>query len=328
MPEMNGHDVLQEIKADERLRHIPVIMISALDELDTVLRCIQNGADDYLSKPFNPTFLRARLGSSLDRKRLRDQEQKTYLELKKTQEQLVSELSEAAAYVRTQLPERISGKIRTNWEFNSSSSLGGDAFGYQWLDEHRFSIYLLDVCGHGVGAALLSISALRTIRNQSLESVDFYSPAQVLAGLNAAFQMERHNNMYFTLWYGVYDVRRQELTYASGGHPPACLIPAGASGEPVQLRTPNLFIGGLLDVEFSQAVVKIEPGSRLYVLSDGVYEIRRKTGPMMTLKEIFDFLAAQSWEEEESLKKLWNWVWTEHGETVLEDDFSIVEVRF
>jgi class 3 adenylate cyclase len=73
MPELNGYQVLEVLKADERLRHVPVIMISAVDELDSVVRCIDLGAADYLPKPFNPTLLRARIGACLEKKRLHDQ---------------------------------------------------------------------------------------------------------------------------------------------------------------------------------------------------------------------------------------------------------------
>ena len=74
MPEMNGYEVLQNLKADQRLRDIPVIMISALDEIETVVRCIELGAEDYLPKPFDPVLLRARIGACLEKKRLRDAE--------------------------------------------------------------------------------------------------------------------------------------------------------------------------------------------------------------------------------------------------------------
>ncbi|HXJ84142.1 MAG TPA: response regulator [Candidatus Methylomirabilis sp.] len=74
MPKMNGYEVLERLRADERLRHVPVIMISALDQLESVVRCIELGAEDYLPKPFNPVLLRARIGACLDKKRLRDQE--------------------------------------------------------------------------------------------------------------------------------------------------------------------------------------------------------------------------------------------------------------
>lgn len=329
MPDLGGFEVLVTIKGDEKLRHLPVIMISALDQLESVVRCIENGADDYLGKPFNPTFLRARLGGSLDRKRLRDQEQRTFLELKKTQEHLVAELAEAETYVRTQLPKPLSGKVSTQWEFISSSSLGGDAFGYHWMDDNHFCMYLLDVCGHGVGAALLSISALNTIAGQSLAGVDFKNPSQVLAALNGMFSMELHNNMYFTMWYGIYDVVTRELTYASAGHPPALLLEPSAQAQPVSLRTPNLFIGGFPNIQFTTATRSIAPGSRLYVFSDGVYEIRRPNLPMMSLEDLSDFLAAQPADSATIPQEVWKMVRREHGkEGSLEDDFSFVEFRF
>lgn len=74
MPELNGYEVLERLRADERLRHVPVIMISAVDQVESVVRCIELGAEDYLPKPFDPVLLRARVQACLEKKRLRDQE--------------------------------------------------------------------------------------------------------------------------------------------------------------------------------------------------------------------------------------------------------------
>ncbi len=93
MPEMDGYQVLEYIKADTRLRDIPVIMISAVEELESVVKCIELGAQDYLPKPFNPVLLRARLTACLERKRLRDQEI-DYL-------QQVKQVTNAAAAIKT-----------------------------------------------------------------------------------------------------------------------------------------------------------------------------------------------------------------------------------
>ncbi len=112
MPEVGGFEVLVNIKSDEAMRHIPVIMISALDQLESVVRCIQHGADDYLGKPYNLTLLRARLGASLDRKRLRDQEQRIYLALKKTQEALVIEQEKSEMLLLNMLPKPIAAILR------------------------------------------------------------------------------------------------------------------------------------------------------------------------------------------------------------------------
>jgi class 3 adenylate cyclase len=82
MPDVSGFDVLSALKADPARRDIPVIMISALNEIDSIVRCIETGADDYLAKPFDPVLLRARIGSSLERKRLRDRERETLAALR------------------------------------------------------------------------------------------------------------------------------------------------------------------------------------------------------------------------------------------------------
>ncbi len=74
MPELDGYETLERIEKDEKLRHVPVIMISALNEIESVVRCIELGAEDYLPKPFDPVLLRARLNASLTKKRLHDLE--------------------------------------------------------------------------------------------------------------------------------------------------------------------------------------------------------------------------------------------------------------
>ena len=90
MPEMNGYQVLEQVKADESLRHIPVIVISAVSEVDSVARCVQLGADDYLFKPFNPVLLKARVTASLENKRLRDRERRVLGELRAEKEKTES----------------------------------------------------------------------------------------------------------------------------------------------------------------------------------------------------------------------------------------------
>jgi CheY-like chemotaxis protein len=96
MPEMDGYAVLEAMKADEKLRDIPVVMVSGVEEIKSVVRCIERGAEDYINKPFEAVVLRARVNACLERKRLRDQQrQKTeeleraLAKLKATQEQLV-----------------------------------------------------------------------------------------------------------------------------------------------------------------------------------------------------------------------------------------------
>ena len=130
------------------------------------------------------------------------------------------------------LPAPIQERVHARWRFIPSASLGGDAFGYHWLDDDHFVVYLLDVSGHGVGAALLGVSVLNVLRARSLPGTDFRDPGQVLAGLGGTFTMESHGGKFFTIWYGVYRPSTRELRWAGGGHPPALLFaPASPVAE-------------------------------------------------------------------------------------------------
>lgn len=171
---------------------------------------------------------------------------KTLLERNEVLKQLNNELSSAAGYVKTVLPQKISsGALLTDWRFIPSASLGGDSFGYHWIDEDHFALYLIDVSGHGWAAALLSVSVINVLRSHALPKTDFHKPEQVLFALNKTFPGERHNDMFFTIWYGVYSISSRQLIYASGGHPPALLFFDFSLGnaQVEQLRTPNFIIG-------------------------------------------------------------------------------------
>jgi phosphoserine phosphatase RsbU/P len=296
MPEMDGYRVLAAMKSDDALLHIPVIMISALDDLDTLARCIEAGAEDYLAKPFDPVLLKARIDSSLEKKRLHDQEQRTYLALVESQKHLAAELAEAARYVQSLLPPVCDGPIQIDWRFVPSTQLGGDIFDYCWLDPDHLAFYLLDVCSHGVGAALLSISIMNVIRSGALPGVDPRQPGAVLGALNDLFQMDRHNQMFFTIWYGVYEVPGRQITYACGGHPPAILVtgPDRGSARVQCLKVPGPAVGALPDASFPTGTAAIDSWSRLHLFSDGVYELVKPDGSILTLAEFAEHLATRS----------------------------------
>ncbi len=335
MPEMNGMDVLTTIKNDPVLQELPVIVISGAEQLENAVKCIECGAEDYLPKPFNPTLLRARVTSSIEKHRLRAldrlrlvqlQEEKDRLE--RTQKRLVKELAEAEMYVRSIIPVPCKTPIEVDWHHQPSTELGGDAFGYHWIDADHFAVYLLDVCGHGVGASLLSVTAINVIRSGSLPNTDFRNPAAVLSALNNAFLMERQNEMYFTLWYGVYHMPSRILRYGSGGHPPALLLTpsAGNVTRSQRLLSPGMIIGAMEDMLYTAESCQVPPNSQLLVLCDGCYEVENSEGVVLEF-EIFEEFMKQHGLHPEGLERLFNWLKTRHGKGALDDDFSIVRVK-
>ena len=135
MPDISGYEVLTTLKADVRFRDIPVIVISALDEIDSVVRCIEAGAEDYLSKPFNPVLLRARIGASLEKKRLRDREQAAIAELKVEKER-------SEALLRNILPKSIIARMHRGEtpiadRFHDVTILFSDIVGFTRMSTRR-----------------------------------------------------------------------------------------------------------------------------------------------------------------------------------------------
>ena len=245
--------------------------------------------------------------------------------------QLKQELAEAADYVRTILPHSIAGgNVSTDWRFIPCSSVGGDAFGYYWLDDDHFIVYLIDVSGHGVGAALLSVSVMNALRSQSLPETDFKDPEQVLFSLNAAFPGEKNNDMFFTIWYGVYKKSTRELTYASGGHPPVLLFDKSKTdnANAVPLRTANNVIGAMPDVAYKKSKRLLGEQNTLYIFSDGVYEVEKSDGSMWHFDEFKEFMSKIKSGTQSRLDSLYR-----HAENInsldkFEDDFTILEVAF
>ena len=330
MPDMDGYEVCRRLKADRQLRDIPIIFVTAKTEVEDETFGFELGAVDYITKPFSIPVVKARVKAHLDLKRLRDLEAIQRAKLEAVLGKLNNELAEAADYAKFLLPHPITeGPIKADWRFAPSTTLGGDALGYHWVDEDSFAIYLVDVCGHGVGAALHSVSVLNVLRAENLQNTDFRSPDQVLEGLNAVFPMEHHKEMYFTIWYGVYNRGSRLLTYASGGHPPALLIEdaPGNRLEIRQLRTPNMIIGGLEGVNFECDRVSIKGPARLYVFSDGVYEITNESGVCWSFEDLTAYLGENSGAWGKSIiDDLWSHVRQIAGTETLEDDFSVLEI--
>lgn len=325
MPEVDGLTLVKFFRGKPETKEVPMIVLSSKEEPETKKRAFELGANDYMVKLPDKLEVIARI-------RYHSQGYINLLQRQKAQAALRAELEEAARYVRSLFPDPMENAIvKTDWVFISSSDLAGDTFGYHDLDDDHFAIYLLDVTGHGVGAALHSVSAINVLRAQSLPGVDFKDPGAVLAGLNEAFDMDKHNQMYFTLWYGVYHKPTRVLKFSSGGHPPAMLItdPASPGKSLKQLATPGMVIGGMPGAPFSTESVEVPSGSKLYVFSDGVYEIDYRDGSGMMTEEDFGVgLCLPPIDGKSKVESMVKWVRDAQGREAFEDDYSLMEVVF
>lgn len=327
MPDIDGMTMVKFMRVNSKLKDIPLIVLSTKEEPSTKAEAFALGANDYLVKLPDRIELLARIRYHSKGYINLLQRNEAYEQLRESRDEMRKELAVAADYVTSLLPDPVKeGEIQADWRFIPSASLGGDSFGYHWLDDDHFAMYLLDVCDHGVGSALLSVSAMNVLRSQTLPDTDFLQPDKVLEALNDSFQMDQQNNLYFTMWYGVYRKSDRTLIYSSGGHPPALLI---AEGKAKQLRTPGMIVGGMPDMTYTSDSVTVEPGVRFFLYSDGVYELKKVSdNKMWEFGEFSEFMEGTGGELGKPIDQLIEHTRRLQGGELYEDDFSMVEFVF
>ncbi len=242
--------------------------------------------------------------------------------------ELDRDLEKASRYVQSLLPAPLrEGPILTDWVLQPSARLGGDAFGWQALDEQRLASYLIDVSGHGTGAAMHTVSVLNVLRQKALPDTDFTRPEQVLARLNDMFQMDSHAGLYFTVWYGVYDRATRMLDYGCAGHHAGYLVDK-ASGAMQALHTRNLMIGALPGARFKVDRVAVKPNDRLYLFSDGVFEIVTLEGTQWGLSDFLPLILLPDMPELGEAERLHRHVRRVARPGPFDDDFTILVTTF
>lgn len=330
MPDVDGLSLVRFLRANPPTRDVPLIVLSTKEEPLIKAEAFARGANDYLVKLPDRIELAARIRYHSRGYTALLERNEAYRRLAESERSLAKELEQAANYVHSLLPQPITtGPVGTEWKFLPSAQLGGDAFGYHWLDGEHFALYLLDVSGHGVGASLMSVSAMNLITSQSLPRTDFREPAQVLGALSETFDMERHDGKYFTIWYGVFEPNRRRLRFAGGGHPPAALY-AGPSTDQAALtllESTGPMIGLGPGIEFEMNEVTLPDFARLFLYSDGAFEIHFPDGRTWTMSEFLEFLTPRQ-DRTEVMDLLLAECIAMHGSATLDDDFSIVRCNF
>src|SRR5262245_32131699 len=321
MPDIDGLMLVKFFRANRATRDVPMIVLSSKEEPVIKAQAFALGANDYLVKLPDPIELIARI-------RYHSRAYLALLERDEAYRKLADELAQAARYVQSLLPEKQIGEVRIDWRYIPSTQLAGDMFGYHWLDPAHLALYLLDVSGHGVGSSLLAVSAANVLASRSLPDTDFRDPGAVLAGLNDAFQMEKQNGKYFTMFYGVYDKGARTLAYGNPGHPPALLFNgASSAGAPQQLGATDPVIGMLPPgMPFGTRKVTLGSPARLLLYSDGVFEIERPDGSMWQFAEFVDYVSRLP--DGPALDRVLADARRQRGSDLLADDFSLVEAWF
>ncbi len=244
----------------------------------------------------------------------------TRAELVQTQAKLDHQLADAAKYVRRMLPPPLVGGEILEWHFEPSAHLGGDGLGYRRIDQDRLAIYILDVTGHGMGSALMAVTALEFLRSREVRDTDFSKPAMVLGRLNRAFQMKEHAGKFFSAWYGVFSKSARTITYSNAGHPPPLMLTRDGlqkvpAGGPV--------LGVMRDLNLPENIIPFPPGAELYLFTDGLYELSDKRGHG-SYDEFVTYLEQQAKLRRSVWPTILEWADQARRKGMVDDDVSLL----
>ena len=270
MPRVDGYQVLERLRAAGRLHDLPIIVISAVSEIDSVVRCIELGAVDYLTKPFNPVVLRARVGASLEKKRLRD-------EVRVHMARLAEELEAARELQRSMVPASFpdaAQPVEIFARMEPAREVGGDLYDFFFLADGRLCFLTGDVSGKGVPAALFMARTKNLIRLvtgfMAEAGAERLSPDAIISRVNRELCEDNATFMFVTLFFGLLDPASGELHYCNAGHdPPYWLSARGV--EPVP-GAQGMALGVQAEFSYATGKVRLGRGDTLFLSTDGITE--------------------------------------------------------
>ncbi|MBK8780556.1 MAG: SpoIIE family protein phosphatase [Anaerolineales bacterium] len=332
MPIMDGYGVLEKVKADADIRGIPIIVISANNDLNSVVKGIKLGAEDYLPKPFEPTLLKARIESSLEKKNLRDLQDK-YLK------SLEREMNTAHNIQKEFLPEKL--PTVTGWEiasyFKAAKEVAGDFYDAFLLPDGTLTFLVADVCGKGIGAALY-MTLFRSLIRAASTSDQFapgqdaknFTPAERLlhaTSLTNNYLIETHEAacMFATVFIGILDPKNGTLTYINCGNDPALII--GGDGQiRAELTRTGSAVGVITPSNFIVKETILADDELLLTFTDGIPDTQNSRGDFYGNERLRGLITANS-TPTELLNRIQTSLHQFIGEADQFDDITLMAVK-
>ena len=253
------------------------------------------------------------------------------IELQNKQKLLETDLRAAAAIQKSLLPSASPNvdNIKIAWKFEPCEQIGGDIFNVHSVDERRVAFYMLDVCGHGVPAALISVTVSQFLNTEGGlygNNCELLSPEAVMNKLDGAFPFERFNS-YFSIIGMTIDINEGILTYSCAGHPSPILLRSGGALKVLGYRGP--IIGSGWGQSYDQETIRLQPGDKIFLYTDGLIENRNRKGEDFGKERLYDALNKN---RELPVSKILDTVYSEikhfYRGAKPDDDISIMGVEY
>jgi sigma-B regulation protein RsbU (phosphoserine phosphatase) len=333
MPMMDGFEVLSRLKAKQRWRDIPVVVISALSDMDNVVRGIELGAEDYLPKPFDPVLLQARIRAGLQKKRLRDLE-RLYLKALERELEIGREIQ--ADFLPDEILQPEGWEIATF--FKAAREVAGDFYDVFHLSEGKIGLIVGDVCDKGIGSALymaLFRSLLRITSNitvstsgrehQGIEDVGVSVLTNSIELTNQYICRIHSSAMFASLFYGELDPASATLSYVNAGLEPPLILREGK--VLAELKPTSPVVGCIEDMDFDVGETHLEPDDLLLLYTDGVTDAQNVNGEAFERERFLSLVEEETASADSLIDHIVSNVYAFIGETQQFDDITLMAVQ-
>ena len=292
MPELDGIELVRRIRSMSNQGYTYTILLTAKSRKDDVVEGMDAGADDFMIKPFDVSELHSRIRAgeriiALEQNLAQKNNalEKAGLAVAESNQRIRRDLEVAARIQRGLLPRIFPDEshVKFAWAYQPCDELAGDILNVFRLDNRHVAMYVLDVSGHGVASALLSValhhllspvmdqSNLLKRRTDEAPGYVLATPQEVASHLNRQYPLQNEFGLYFTILYGLLNLDTYQFRYMQAGHPKPIHMPSGAS--PCLVDSRGLPIGFFEDAEFDEFCIQLQPGDRMLLYSDGLFEV-------------------------------------------------------
>ncbi len=345
MPNLDGVELCRRIRAAQTPSYVYVILCTSKGERSDLIEGMDAGADDFLVKPISSEELRVKVRAgerilTLERglEERNRQLEEVHASLQKAHALIEEDLLAAARLQQAMLPSASLEKdgICCRWHFHPSSYIAGDIFNFFEVGENAIGFYILDVSGHGVPAAMLSITLSVVLTPDSMEgniltqydsAAETYraaSPDSVIQELNRRFHSK--DDRYFTMIYGVIDLQSSTLRIGQAGHPSPVLARSGGGSQ--TLGAGGMPVGVWPEIEFDSIETQLAIGDRLVLYSDGVTECLNNAGEQFGERRLLEAIeAVQENDLDTMFTKLVERINAWRGGREPDDDLSLLVVE-
>ena len=326
MPGLNGTEVLKSLRSDKdpAIAQIPAIMLTGHGSEESEVRCLQAGADDFVTKPVNAAVLRARIETQLRLRSMRRQLERQNDELEEWRRNLERDLAAAQLTQQSLIPQK--PPAIAGWEvaacYRPVIQVGGDIYGWLHMKDGRILFWIADGTGHGAAAALLTTLAKLLFHHGSGEHD---SPARVMEAVNNDFRSIFGGRSFMTAMCVAVDPATGRATVVGAGHPPVLIARHSGGTESIASVAPPL---GLIEhPEFTETIVDLDPGDALLLYTDGLFGAAKGERLRLTPKRLERMLDHSAPSAEALLRGILNQAVPENSNDSLPDDVAALAVR-